>query len=69
MAIYSMIDRWVRDHEGFATQPSWIAHVKADFGLTRRAAPNRRDNLRRVKPCPPDKRAGIVRALRNFGMV
>ena len=69
MATYSMIDRWVRDNAGFATQPCWIAHVKADFGLTRGRAPNRQDPHRRVKPCPHAKRAWIVRALQHFGMI
>lgn len=69
MATYQMIDSWVRRNEGFATQPCWIAHVKADYGLTRGTAPNRQDPGRRVKPCPPGKRAAIVRALRFFGMI
>ncbi len=69
MATSPMIDRWVRDNEGYARQPCWIAHVKSDFGLTRGAAPNRQDPLRRLKPCPPNMRGGIVRALQHFGMV
>ena len=46
-----------------------IAHVKADRGLSERAASNRFNHPTRVNPCPTARRAAIEAALRHFGMV
>jgi hypothetical protein len=69
MATYRNIIERLRETHGFAAQTCWIADVKAAHGLTRGASPNRIDPDRKVKPCPPDKRAAIERALIHFGMV
>lgn len=69
MATYSDIIDLVKRTDGFAAQPCWIADVKAAHGLTRGPAPNRLDPRRKVKPCPPGRRAAIDGALEHFGMV
>lgn len=69
MASYRMIQYRVKAQAGFVPQTCWIAHVKAERGLTRGKAPNRIDPDARAKPCPPDKRAGIEAALRHFGII
>jgi hypothetical protein len=69
MATYKQIQDHIRDKEGFVVKTCWIAHVKADYGLTSRAAPNRIDASDRVAPCPLNKRRVVVEALRHFGMI
>lgn len=69
MATYKEIIEHVRKADGFVAQTCWIADVKAPHGLTKGQAPNRLDPKRKVKPCPPAKRAAIERALAHFGMV
>lgn len=66
---YADIAKEVRRVGGFVPQPSWIAHVKADYGLTARMAPNRIDSRYREHPCPPEKRPVIVEAMRRLGML
>ena len=68
MATYREIIDHVRENDGFVAQTCWIADVKASHGLTKGPAPNRLDPKRKVKPCPPSKRAAIERALSHFGM-
>ena len=68
IAIYQTLIGYIRETEGFTAETCWIAHVKAEHGLTRGPAPNRQ-GAERVKPCPKSKRAAIERALRHFGMI
>ena len=69
MATYRQIADRIRQTDGFVAQTCWIADVKASHGLTSGEAPNRIDPERKVKPCPPAKRAAIERALIHFGMI
>ena len=69
MATYPEITAWVRSNYGFDPQTCWIADIKAGHGLTRGIAHNRLDPVRKVKPCPADKRAAIEGALIHFGMI
>ena len=69
MATYREIIGRVRETDGFAAQTCWIADVKASHGLTRGPSPNRIAPDRKVKPCPPEKRVAIERALRHFDMI
>ena len=55
MATYKQIQDRVRSQAGWLPKTCWIAHVKSDFGLPMRDAPNRAGAERQV-PCPPDKR-------------
>ena len=68
MATYREIQEQVRSKVGWLPKTCWIAHVKSDFGLPMRYAPNR-VSAERLVPCPPDKRPAIVSALRHFGMI
>jgi hypothetical protein len=52
MATYREIQNWVRTASGFVPKTSWIAHVKADRGLSGRRAANRFNHPTRVNPCP-----------------
>jgi hypothetical protein len=67
MATYKEIQQRVRAQAGFQPKTCWIAHVKSDFGLPMRDAPNRAGE--RQVPCPPDKRPAIIAALRHFQMI
>ncbi|WP_263365557.1 RNA methyltransferase [Edaphobacter bradus] len=69
MATYSEIQDYVRSKDGFTVKTCWIAHIKAEHGLTTRLAPNRFDPSRRHHPCPPDKRSPIESAMRHFRMI
>jgi hypothetical protein len=69
MATYNEIQSYVRKKNGFVVKTCWIAHVKADHGLTARLAPNRVNPSKRIHACPPDKRGTIEAALRHFGMI
>lgn len=66
---YSAIAARVRAIGGGYVKPCWIAHVKADNGLTRGTAPNRLHPETRVAPCPPAKRRYIEAALRDLGVM
>lgn len=68
MASYREIQNYIRAQNGFVPKTCWIAHVKADFGLTKGNAPNR-TNPERQYPCPDDKRAAIESALHHFKMI
>ena len=68
MATYNKIQEWVRIRHGFVPKTCWIAHCKELNGLAPRRSPNRQ-GLRRLVPCPPEKRAAIEDALRYFGMI
>jgi hypothetical protein len=69
MATYLQIQNRVRKEKGFVPKSCWIAHVKSDYGLTKRIAPNRIDTSARKHPCPGDKRKPIVNALKYFQMI
>lgn len=66
---YAKIANEVQRIGGFMPKTCWIAHVKSEFGLTRRVAPNRIDAKRRKYPCPSEKRPVIVEAMRRLGMI
>ena len=69
VATYREITGYVRERYGFCPKSCWIAHVKADHGLTRGIAHNRASSQRRKHPCPDDKRPAIEAALRHYGMI
>ena len=69
MATYKQIQTYVREHDGSSVKTCWIAHVKADHGLTSRIAHNRASNCQRTHPCPKGRRPAIEAALRHFGMI
>jgi len=69
MATYQQIAERVKSKNGFVPKTCWIAHVKADHGLTKRVAFNRMSATNRIHPCPADKRAAVENALKHFGMI
>jgi hypothetical protein len=69
MPTYVQIADRVRVLGGGHVKTCWIAHVKADYGLTRGMAPNRHDPRGRVTPCPATKRPFIERALRDLAAI
>jgi hypothetical protein len=69
MATYSEIQNYIAAKYGFLAQTCWIAHVKADNGLTTRPAPNRINPSKRAKPCPYERRKAIEEALKHFRMI
>jgi hypothetical protein len=68
MATYRQIQELVKEAAGFVPQTCWIADLKNQHGLTMRAAPNRKGEIR-VHPCPKDKRAAIEAAMKKLGMI
>jgi hypothetical protein len=61
------IRKWVHRHFGFWPEPAWIAHCKRlcslpaeDVGLYQQPESN---------PCPSEKQAAVIKALRHFGML
>ena len=66
---YAEIATEVERIGGFVPKTCWIAHVKSDLGLTTRTAPNRIDARKRKHPCPLDKRAIILEAMRRLGVI
>ena len=69
MATYKQIQHYVRQRYGFLPSTCWIAHVKADHGLTKRITPNRKSRSERQNPCPDRKRPAIEAALHHFAMM
>lgn len=67
MPTYRQITDHVRQTRNFVPKPCWIAHIKADYGLTTRIAYNRQDPRYRTNPCPPDKRKALESAMRELG--
>lgn len=63
MPTSSQIQRFVQHHHGFVPTADWIHHVKVGWGLSRAG------RVRRVVPCPPEKREAIEQALRHFGVI
>ncbi|MGA0603302.1 hypothetical protein ACO2Q3_21520 [Caulobacter sp. KR2-114] len=68
-ATYGQIQAHCRRAYGFTPQTCWIADVLAEQGLTRRQAPNRKNPDAPRKPCPPHRKAELVRAIRALGML
>ncbi len=68
MPTYKQIQRFTKERYGFKVKTCWIAHVKSDWGLTTRIAPNRQDRARRIKVCPAHQRPAIEAALQHFGV-
>ena len=66
---YAEIAKEVQRIGDFVPKTCWIAHVKSEFGLTGRVAPNRIDAKSRKYPCPPEKRRVIEAAMRRLGMI
>ena len=66
MATYKAIQREVAARDGFVPETCWIADMKERDGLPVRRAWNRRGD-RRERPCPPEKREAIRRAVRRLG--
>jgi hypothetical protein len=69
MATYKVIQNWVRNQYGWLPETCWIAHCKEQMGLPVRQASNRRNNDRRMVPCPLEKREAILCAFRHFQML
>ena len=69
MASYKQIQLHVKQKFGFVPKTCWIAHVKELSGIPTRRAPNRIDNSGRVEPCPLERQAAIIEALRHFGIL
>jgi hypothetical protein len=69
MATYKDIKREAERISGASIETCWIAHVKEDFGMPLRQTPNRKSPYKRIKPCPPDKKAAIQEAMRRLGML
>ena len=66
MPIYAAVQRDVEFTYGFVPKACWIAHALELLGKKLRIAPNRIDpNVRRY-PCPTEKQAAIVEALRKL---
>jgi hypothetical protein len=66
MPTYKAIQREVRITSGFVRKTCEIAHVLELLGKKLRIAPNRiNPNVRRY-PCPTEKQAAIVEALRKL---
>jgi hypothetical protein len=55
MATYQMIQDRVKAEAGFVPATSWIAEVKASYGLDASEAANRGHRQSGLKPCPPEK--------------
>jgi len=67
-ATYKEIQRAVKKEQGFVPKTCWIAHIKYDYGLITRPAPNRAPNGERKYPCPPEKRPMIEQTMRRLGV-
>ena len=61
------IQKWVERQHGFVPHPEWIAHCKQLCGLLVENVRAYRQS--RFDQCPPEKRAAIKQAFRQFGML
>ncbi len=68
MATYKQIQEFLKNKHNRAFKSCWIAHVKSDYGLTKRQSPNRYDPNKRVHPCPDEFRENVEDALKHFKM-
>lgn len=66
MPTYEAIQCEVRISFGFVPKTCWIADVLALLGKRLRMAPNRIDRSIRKYPCPVEKQAAIIEALRKL---
>ncbi len=66
MPTYEAIQHEVRITFGFVPKTCWIAHVFELLDKKLGVAPNRIDPIIRKCPCPSEKQAAIVEALRNL---
>jgi hypothetical protein len=70
MATYKKeVQNQVKSSAGFVPKTCWIAHALDLLGIKLRVAPNRVSSAARKYPCPPEKRAAIIAALCNLGIV
>lgn len=69
MATYKQIQEYLKERHGRTYKSCWIAHVKSDYGLTKRQSPNRYDPNKRVHPCPEQYREHIESAFKHFEMI
>lgn len=63
---YKAIQREVRATSHFVPKTCWIAHVLEVLGKRMRVAPNRVDPSARKHPCPAEKQAAMIAALRKL---
>ena len=69
MGTYKEIQNYILEKYSQSVKTCWIAHVKEKVGLNPKKAPNRIDENRRVFPCPKDKEALIIDALKFYHMI
>ena len=55
------VQKWVVRTHGFVPEGPWIEHCKKLAGLTADL------DAATVNPCPPDKQAPVMQALRRLG--
>jgi hypothetical protein len=60
------VQREVEFTFGFVPRTCWIVHVLELLGKKLRVAPNRIDPNVRKHPCPSEKQAAIIEALRKL---
>ena len=59
------IQKWVVRSHGFVLERDGIEHCKQLVGLV----PQRRSDEVTINPCPTEKQALVMQALKRFGMV
>ena len=59
------IQKWVVRTHGFVPERDGIEHCKQLVGLV----PQRRSDEVTINPCPTEKQALVMQALKRFGMV
>jgi hypothetical protein len=67
MPTYEAIQREVRIASGVVPKACWIADVLELLGKKLRVAPNRIDRRVSKYPCPIERQAAIIEALRKLG--
>jgi hypothetical protein len=63
---YKAIQSEVKVFGGFVPKTCWVAHVFELSGRKLRVAPNRIDTTIRKYPCPAEKQAAILEAVRKL---
>jgi len=66
MPTYQAIQHEVRITSCFVPKTCWIAHVLELLGKKPRSASNRADANVRKYPCPAEKQAAIIEAIRKL---
>ncbi len=69
MATYKEIQDYVKVNYNTSIKTCWIADMKESHGLSKRNAPNRKNDESKVYPCPNDKKEMITQAFKHFKMV